>query len=158
MVSNVVNVFVEVLRRLAEIGAIDIGDETEIHRPIAESTQSAIGHLRPKERSAYPDVHDVADALAGMADISAVAYARGKFRHRVEHLVNIGDHVGAVNLDAGAARGPESDMKHGAAFRDVDLLTGEHVVASVRHAAFLGKPQQQAHRFGIDTVLGIIQK
>ena len=45
---NSVSAGVQVVRRLAEIGAIDIGDEAESHRPVAERAQRAIGHLRPR--------------------------------------------------------------------------------------------------------------
>ena len=73
----------------------------------------------------------------------AAAQTRRESRHRVQHLMDIRHHVGAVDLDARSARRAQRHVQHRAAFRGVDLLAGEHRIAPLRHAAFFGQPQQQ---------------
>ena len=82
----------------------------------------------------------------------------GEIRHRVEHLVDVRHHVGAVDLDAGAARRAQRDVQHGAAFRGVDLLAGEHRIAPLRHAALFGQLQQQPQRLVGDAVLRVVEE
>ena len=49
-------------------------------------------------------------------------------------------------------------VQHGAAFRGVDLLAGEHRVAPLRHAALFGEPQQQPQRLVGDAVLRVVEE
>ena len=149
---------VQVVCRFAEIGAVDIGDEAEGHRPVAERAQRAIGHLGSQIGPADADIHHVADTLAGMADEGAAAQARRESGHRVEHPVDIRHHIGAVDLDAGAARRAQRDVQYRAAFRGVDLLAGEHRIAAFHHAALFGKLQQQPQRLIGDAVLRVVEE
>ena len=134
---------VQIVRRFAEIGTVDIGDEAKNHRPVGERAQRAIGHFRSQIGPADADIHHVADTFAGMADEGAAAQARRESGHRVEHLVDSRHHIGAVDLDARSARRAQRHVQHRAAFRGVDLLAGVHRIAALHHAALFGKPQQQ---------------
>ena len=59
--------------------------------------QRLVGHHRPQVRAADADVDDVADRLAGVALPLAGAHAVGERAHPVEHLVDLGDDVDAVD-------------------------------------------------------------
>ena len=82
----------------------------------------------------------------------AAAQTRGEVRHRVEHLMDVGHHVGAVDLDVGAARRAQRHVQHGAAFGRVDLLAGEHRVAPVR-----ATPRSSARRSSSCSVSSVMR-
>ena len=57
-----------------------------------------------------------------------------------------------------SARRAQRHVQHGAAFRGVDLLAGEHRIAPFRHAALLRQPQQQPQRLIGDAVLRVVEE
>ena len=130
---------VEILRRLGEGGAVDVGDEAEAQVAVAVGTQRQVGHLGPEVRAADADVDDVADALAGMALPFAGAHALGKVGHAAEHGMHVGHDVAAVDLDHRVARRAQRRVQHGAVLGDVDLVAAEHRVALGAKPALLGE-------------------
>ena len=90
------------LHRLGEIRAVDIGDEAEGHAPLAVVPERFVGHHRAEIGAADADVDHVADALAGVALPGAAAHAIGEVRHLVEHGMDLGHDILAV--DAGWKR------------------------------------------------------
>ena len=78
-----------------------------------------------------------------MADEGARAQACRQSRHRVQHLVDRGHDVDAVDLHADAARRAKRHMHDRAMLRNVDLFAGEHRVAPLRHAALIRQLQQE---------------
>ena len=109
IVSSVVKVFdemmnkrfgrVEVARRFGEVGAVDVRDEAHGQIAVAVMAQRLVRHHGAEVRAADANINDVADALAGVAFPRAVADARGKIRHAIEHLVDLGHDVVAVDAD-----------------------------------------------------------
>src|SRR5262245_55307550 len=118
--------WVEILDRLGEVRAVDIGDEAKRHGSLAVVLQSLVGHHRPEVGAADTDVNDVANALAGMALPCASPASVGKVSHLVEHGVDCRDHVLTINHDGSAFWGTQSDMQDSPVFRDIDLLAPEH--------------------------------
>ena len=90
---------VEIAGRLHEIGAVDVGDEAERHGAIAVMLERLVGHHRPEVGAADADVDDVADAFAGVALPRAAADAVREVGHLVEHGVDLGHDVLAVDED-----------------------------------------------------------
>ena len=84
--------------------------------------------------------------------------ARGERRHRVQHPVDIGHNIGAVDLDAGSARRAQRNMQNGAAFRGIDYFAGKHRIAPLRHPALVRQPQQQPQRLIGDAVLRVVEE
>ena len=119
---------IEVANRLGEIRAVDVGDEAEGHGPLAIVLQRLIGHDRPEIRAADADIDDVADALSGMPFPAAAAQPVGEIRHLVENLMDVGNHVPAIDLDRSAARRAQRHMEHGAPLRDIDAVAAIHGV------------------------------
>ena len=145
------------LRRLGEIGAVDVGDEAERHRPIAERPQRAIGHLRPEIGAADADVDHIADTLAGMAAPRAAAHAFGRNPPCVQDGWTSGT-TSWPSTRIRASRGARSATCRTARCSvDVDLLAAEHRVAPFDHTAFVGKLQQQPDRLVGDAVLRVVQ-
>ena len=66
---------IEIARGFGEIGAVDVGYETEGHVALAVMAQGFVGHHRPEIGTADADIDDVADALAGVALPFAAAHA-----------------------------------------------------------------------------------
>ena len=106
---------------------------------LAVVLQRLVGHDRTEVRAADADVDDVADALAGVALPVAAAHSVGEVGHLVEHRVNLGHDVLAVDYDRRAARRAQRDVQHGAVFGDVDLVAAEHRVDALAQPALLGQ-------------------
>ena len=120
--------------------------------------QRLVRHDRPEIGAPDADVDDVANALAGVAFPLATADAIAEGRHLVQHGVDAGNHILAVNLDDFAFGGAESHVQNRALLRDVDLLAAKHGVDPLAQAGFFGQLQQQFQCLVGDAVLGIIEK
>ena len=138
---------IEVVGRFHEVGAVDVGDEPEGHRPVAVVLERLVGHHRPEVGTADADVDDVADALAGVALPCAAAHAVGEVGHLVEHGVHLGHHVLAVDDDVGRSRGAQGHVQDRAVFGDVDPVAAEHRVDALAQAAFLGQLHEESRAF-----------
>ena len=103
------------------------------------------------------DVDDVADRLAGVALPCAAAHASREVRHPVEHRMNVGHDVLAVDQDRRAARCTQRHVEHGSVLRDVDLLATEHGVDAGAQAGLLGEADEQRQRLISDPVLRIVE-
>ena len=148
---------IEIAHRLGEIRAIDIGDEAERHVALAVVPERLVGHDGTEVRAADADIDHIADALARMALPGAAAHAISEIRHPVQHGMDLGHHILAVDEDRGAARRAQGHMQHGALLRDVDLVAAEHGVDALAQAGLLGELKQQAQRLVGDPVLGIVE-
>ena len=96
-------------------------------------------------------------ALAGMAFPFPAADAIGKRRHLVEHRMHVGNNIFPVDLDSGAARGPQRDVQHRPLLGDVDLLAAKHGIPPLFHPPFPGQLEQQAQGFVGNPILGVVQ-
>ena len=110
---------IEVAGRLDEVGAVDVRDEAAGHLPLTVVPERLVGHDRPQVRAADADVDHVADAPAREPRPGAAAHAVGEVGHLVEHGVDLGDHVLAVDDDRGAARRAQRDVEDGPLLGDV---------------------------------------
>ena len=84
------------------------------------------------------------NALAGVTLPHAAPDAVGEVSHLVEHGVDLGHHVLAINDDGSAFRSAKSDVQDRAIFRDVDFLAAEHGVDALAQAGFLCQLQERA--------------
>jgi hypothetical protein len=116
-----------------------------------------VRHHRPEVGSADPDVHHVADALPGVPRPCAAPHPLGEVGHLVEHGVDAGHHVLAVDDDGLVARGTQGDVQHGSPLGDVDPLTAEHGIDARAQAGFLREPDEQTQRLVGDAVLRVVQ-
>ena len=148
---------IEIAHRLGEVGAVDVRDEPEGEAALAVVPERLVGHDRAQVGTADADVDDVADRLACMAFPGAAAHAIREVGHAVEHRVDLGHHVHAVDYDRCAARRAQRDVEDGAVLRDVDLLAGEHGVDAGAQAGCLGEPNEQRQCVVGDPVLRIVQ-
>jgi len=104
---------IQAAHRLGEVGSIDVGDEAECHVGRAVVAQRLVCHHRPQVRPADADVDHVADALARVPLPGAPAHAVRELAHFVEHGVDAGHHVLAVDHDGRAFRGAQRDVQNG---------------------------------------------
>ena len=154
MVSSVVNVFDATMnrvsagsrsrRRLDEVRAVDVGDETEDEVPARVRPQRLVGHDRPEVGAADADVDDVADRPAGGARPARRSAPRRRTRPSGRAPRAPRDDVDAVDDDAASARRTQRGVQHGAVLGDVDLLAGEHRVDPLRQPGLLGEPRRAA--------------
>ena len=141
-----------------EISAVDVGDEAKRHGAVAVMLQRLIGHHRPEVGAADADIDDIANALAGVAFPGAAADAVAEIRHLVEHSVDLGHDVLAIDEDGWPSRRAQRHVQDGAVFRDVDLLAAEHGVDPAAQAGFLRQLQKELERFVGDAVLRVIEE
>ena len=88
----------------------------------------------------------------------AVADAVGEGGHAVEHGVDLGHHVLAVDEDRRAGAVAQRGVQDGAVLGDVDRVAAEHRVAPLGHAARLGELDQQRQRAGVERGLGEVEQ
>ncbi|MGX1514624.1 hypothetical protein RKD44_005912 [Streptomyces collinus] len=141
---------------LVQVGAVHVGHEAEGERAVGEGPQRLVGHRRAQVGAADADVDDVPDAPAGVAGPLAGADPVGEAGHLVEHRVDPGDDVLAVDLDHRVPRRPQRGVQHRTVLGDVDPLTAEHGVAQPEHVGGGGKLLQQGQRLVGDQVLRVV--
>ena len=117
---------VEVAGGLGEVGAVDVRDEAERHRPVAVVLQRFIGHDRTQIGTADAYVDHVANALSGVPLPLSVANAVAEAGHSVQYTVNLRDHIVAIDEDGGTLWRSQRHMQNRSLLRDVDLLASEH--------------------------------
>ena len=139
---------VELARRLDEIGAVDVGHETEGHRPFAVELERFIRHHRSQVGPANADVDHVADGLPRMTLPVATANAVGERRHPVEHRVHIGNDVAPIDDDRGTARRAQRHMQHGAILGNVDPVAAELEIAHDHQVRGKRLPRRPRGRWG----------
>ena len=88
-----------------QIGAVDIGHKMHIHA-LAVGLQCQGGHLRPQIGAADADVDHIGDGVAMRAQVAAVVHGFGKRQCARAFALDIGYHIVAVYIHAGAFRQP----------------------------------------------------
>src|SRR5262245_36653288 len=101
---------VEILDRLGEVRAVDIGDEAKRHGSLAVVLQSFVGHDRSKVGASDTDVDDIADTLSGMTLPCTSPDSVGEVSHLVEYGVDRRDHIFTINDDGSAFGSAERDV------------------------------------------------
>ena len=91
-----------------------------------------------------------------MGDPIVRAHPVGEGAHRVEHLVHVGDDVRAVDGDHGAAGRTQGDVHHRPVLGDVDVLAGEHRVASGLDTGTLGERDETGQHRVVDAMLRVV--
>ena len=87
-----------------------------------------------------------------------LAHPVGKLGHLVEHGMDLGHHVDAVDDDRLSLREPEGHVQDGPILGDVDLVAPEHGLGALPQARLLGKLEEEPERFVGDPVLGIVEE
>ena len=148
---------IKILGRLREVGAIDIGNETERQAALAVVLERLVGHHRPQVGTPDADIDDVPNTFAGVAQPGAAPDAVGKVSHPVQHGVDLGHHVLPVHDDDCPLGGAQGDVQNGSLLRKVDLFSPEHGVNPGPQPGLLGQLHQQLEGFAGDPVLGVIE-
>ena len=118
IVSSVVKVFDETMNsvsagsrsRVASTKSMPSTLETKrnVQAAVAIELQRFIGHDRPEVRAADADIDDVADRLAGVALPRAAADLIGEGGHFIEHGMDLGHDVFAIDGDRSPSRRPQA--------------------------------------------------
>ncbi len=140
-----------------EVAAVDVGNKTERHGPLAVVLQRLVGHHRSEVGAADADVDHVANGFIGVTLPIAAAHALAEISHLVEHGVDLRHHILAINDDRCSSRRAQGDVQDRAIFCDVDFIAPKHGVDAFAQPGFLGKLQQKLEGFVRDAVLRVIQ-
>ena len=95
-------------------------------------------------------------ALAGVPGPLARREAVGEVAHPVEHLVHVGHHVLAVDLQAGASGHAQGHVEHGPVLGGVDVLAGEHRVDAPTQVDSLHQGDEQPPATDRTNVSGLV--
>ena len=85
-----------------QIRGVDVGYEACRDPGVGVVTQRPIGHRRAEVRAADADVDHRLDPLAGRTRPVPGTQPVGEVAHRVEHGMDVGLHVLAVDLESGS--------------------------------------------------------
>ena len=88
---------------------------------------------------------------------SPLANPIGEVGHLVEHGMDLGHHVLAVDDDGCAFRGAQGHVQDGPLLGDVDLLAPEHGIDPRSQAGFLGQLEEELQGLVGDAVLRVIE-
>src|SRR5579872_4799437 len=87
----------------------------------------------------------------------AAANLFDKLRHLVEHGVNLGNHVQAIEEDLRSLWSAQRDMENRPLFGDVDLVASEHGVDVLAQAGLLRELKEQSCRFAGDSIFRVVE-
>ena len=82
----------------------------------------------------------------------------GEVGHLVEHGVDLGHDVLAIDDDGCSSRRAQRHVQDGAVLGDVDLLAAEHGVDPRAQAGFLRQLQEQLEGFVGDAILRVVEE
>ena len=141
---------------LSHVGRVNVGDEARGDACICVGLESLVHHDRAQVGATDTDVHNGLDALAGDAGPLAVAHALSECVDLLQHGVNVCVYVLTVNgqcrgVTLGAA---QRGVQYCAVLGDVNVLAGEHRLASLLQLDLFSELDQQLNGFGGNQVLG----
>src|SRR6202030_4204660 len=123
--------------RFGEVGPIDVGNEPERHLAIAVVLERFVRHHWSEVGAPDADVNHIANPFARMTRPCAAPDPIGEFGHLVNHRVDLGYYVLAIDDNRGSFRCPESYVQDGSVLRNIYLLAPKHGLDPRSQAAFL---------------------
>ena len=144
---------VEVVNRLVEMGAIHVGHEPGLERLVPPRHERPVRHQRAEVGSADADVHDGANALAGVPGPFTAADAVGEATHVGQNPVHVGDDVLSVDHERRIGRCAQRRVKDRTILGRIDVIAPEHRLDLCRKTRLLGERNEQIQRLGGDEVL-----
>ena len=139
-----------------QVGGVDVGDEPGRDAAVGVVAQCLVGHRRTEVRASDADVHHGLDAFAGRPRPLTGTQPVGEAAHRVEHGMDVGHGVLAVDLEGGVPRQAQGGVQHGPVLGGVDVLAGEHGVTALLQACRAGQIHQQCQGLPGDPVLAVV--
>lgn len=143
---------------LGHVGAIDVGNEVELHALLAVRLEGLGDHDRAKVRSTNANVDNGVDGLASVTLPLTRADLLGELLHVIQHAVDLLDYALAVDLHGLVGGVAQSHVVDSASLCEVDLLALEHVIAELLNLCLLGKLDKQGEGLFGDEVLGEIEE
>ena len=135
------------------IGGVDVGDEARLNIAGEVGAQCLVGHGRAEVRAANTDIDDGLNLLTGVAGPGAVVQGGDEAFHAVEHFLDIGVHVLAIDGERGARRSTQCGMEDGAVLGGVEVLARKHLVAGRLDARRVGHVEERVTHSVVDEVL-----
>lgn len=141
---------------LGDVSAVDVRDKVAREALLAVRLERLGDHDGAEVGPADTDVDDGVDRLAGVALPLAGADLVREGGHAVQDALDLVG-AGLVDLEL-VADVAECDVEDGAVLRGVDVLAGEHLVASLLDASLLGELDQGRKDVVVDQVLGKVEQ
>ena len=115
----------------SSIGRVNVGDEAALQAVLDVGLEGLIGRHGAKIGAANANVNDSTNRLAGDPLPLTRTHLSREGVNLVEHLMNIGNGVLAVNMQLVSAGATQRGMEDGAVLSNVDVLTGIHCVTTL---------------------------
>ena len=144
--------------RFRKVRVVHVGNEAEGQVALAVMPQRLVGHDRPQVRAANADIDHVANALAGMPLPLAAADAIGKCGHPVEHGMDLGHHVLAVDKNLRPLRRAQRHVQHRPPFGEVDLVAAKHGIDPRLQTRLLRQFDQQLDGLVGNAILRVVEE
>jgi hypothetical protein len=146
------------LESLSHVGAVDVGNEVELHALLAVRLEGLSDHDRAKVRATNANVDNGVDRLAAVTLPLARANLLGELLHVLQHAVDLLDYALAIDLHGLVGSVAQGHVVDSASLCEVDLLALEHVIAKLLNLCLLGKLNKQGESLLGDEVLGEIEE
>ena len=148
---------VEFLCEVRELGAVDVGHAVKAHFLVPVGPECPCGHHGAQVRAADADVHDIREALAGMAADLLRLNALDEVLDAIEHFPHVRH---AVDFERDLVRhlGAQCRVQDRAVLGDVDFLAREHRLDGFRHLRFPREPHEQLSGCRVDVVLRVVER
>lgn len=115
-------------------------------------------HHRAEIGATNADVDYIGDVLAAIATPRSAAHRLAKAAHVLEHRIDLGHHILAVDPDGAIRAVAQRDVQYGAIFRRVDLLSVKHADNPAIEIGLCGEIEQQPHRLGGDAIFRVVEQ
>ncbi len=101
---------------------------------------------------------DVGERLAGETAPRAAANFFDETAHFVQHRIDAGHDVLAVDVYGAVGAVAQGDVQHRSLFRRVQLLPAKHRLDRFGHLRLAGKAKKKRHRFIGDAIFGVVKQ
>ena len=148
---------VEIVGGGIEVDRVDVRHEPADQPRLCVVRQCGGGHGRSEVRAPDADVDYGADPLPRRTGPRSVADALRELAHLPRDRVHVGDDVLTVDHERRARGHPQRHVQDGAVLGRVDVLAGEHRIATLFHPGGACDRHEEAQRLVRDALLRVVQ-
>ena len=115
-------------------------------------------HRRPEVGTADTDIDDIAEGFAGGTRNTPVPKVHGEAQHAFTHRQDLGHDISAGSSDVVVTGASQRHMECGAAFREIDRFSPEHLFALGFDSGGSRQGKEARHGPRVELFLGVVDK
>ncbi len=148
---------IEGFQRVRDVRPIDVGNKVKPWS-VVEGGKRPDRHQRPEVRAADTDIDHIAEGFTGQACSASLPKIPGEAEHAFPHPQDPCHDIPAGHCDVVVTSAPQCHVERGAAFRDIDLLSPEHLFAAGFDTGGPRQGEEAGHGPGVEFFLGVVDK